>query len=306
VLLFALALPGSASSDRHRASLSRLAWRPPTLVDPITLSVSSAAPLTLDPARDYILKLPRDRPIIAGYGCIHIEGGHDIVLIGGECYVPKQQNPTEGSGRVFYLEGNTGTVHIEGLYADGPGLTEGIDVFRSRRTVLQVENCRFETIHNWGNSAIHSDLIQADTLAALRVDRFTGASQVQGIFRDGTSPAPRGVQLRHVNITGVAGGTPGRLLWNGSGLAGGYPMSLHDVYIRPFPGSSLGDVVWPPTGRSAELARRTRSGAVEWRAAAHIRGLVHPGRPPGGDMVPWGVAGLHYASPGYAGGRAGR
>ena len=99
---------------RTRRPPARLTWRPPTLTDPITLRIRSARSLELDPARDYILELPRDRPLIAGYGCIHIAGGHNIVLIGGECYVPLQTDPTEGSGRAFYLEGNTGTVHIEG------------------------------------------------------------------------------------------------------------------------------------------------------------------------------------------------
>jgi hypothetical protein len=225
----------------------RLAWRPPAIVDPITLPITSARNLELDRTRDYILELPRDRPLVAGYGCLHIQGGHNIVLIGGGCYVPKRLHPTEGNGRAFYIEGNTGTVHLEGFHASGPGLTEGIDIFDSPKTVLQVENCRFETVRNWGKRVIHSDLIQADSLAALRVDRFTGSSQVQGIFRDGAKPAPAGADLRHVNITGVRGGTEGRLLWNGSGPFGPYPMKLSHVFVWPFPGASLGGSVWPPT-----------------------------------------------------------
>jgi hypothetical protein len=290
-------LPGGASHRGARA----LTWRPPPLVNPIRVALTSARNLELDRRRDYILVLPRNRALVARYGCIHIEGGHNIVLIGGECYAPRQLDPTEGTGRVFYVEGNTGTVHIEGLYAYGPGLTEGIDIFNSPNTLLQVENCRFETVRNWGRPAIHSDLIQADSLAALRVDRFTGSSQVQGIFRDGSSPAPAGADLRHVNITGVAGGTDGRLLWNGSGPLGAYPMELSDVYVRPFPGSSLGTNVWPGVDQSWRLVPRVRADAsLQWPYAARITGVVHSGRPPGGDFVPVGVAGRDYVSPGYS------
>jgi hypothetical protein len=279
----------------------RLAWRPPALVNPIKLTVNSARNLELDRTRDYILELPRDRPLVAEYGCLHIQGGHNIVLIGGGCYVPKRLHPTEGNGRAFYIERNTGTVHIEGLHASGPGLTEGIDIFDSPKTVLQVENCRFETVRNWGRRAIHSDLIQADSLAALRVDRFTGSSQVQGIFREGASPAPAGADLRHVNITGVEGGTEGRLLWNGSGPFGPYPMKLSHVYVRPFPDASLGGSVWPGVDdRAWRLAPRQRRDALRWPAAANITGFVRSGRPAGGDFVPPGVAGRAYVSPGYS------
>jgi hypothetical protein len=279
----------------------RLTWRPPLLVNPIRLAITSARNLELDPRRDYILELPRDRPLVAGYGCVHIEGGHNIVLIGGECYAPPRLDATEGTGRVFYIQGNTGTVHIEGLYAHGPGLTEGIDIFDSPNTVLQVENCRFETVSNWGRQAIHSDLIQADSLAALRVDRFTGSSQVQGIFRGGASPAPAGADLRHVNIIGVAGGTDGRLLWNGSGPFGPYSMALSHVYVRPFPGASVGTSVWPGVDQSWRLAPRVRAdGSLQWPYAAHITGVVHSGTPPSGDFVPPGVAGRGYVSPGYS------
>jgi hypothetical protein len=299
--LVALAFAAAGPLPLTEENAIRLAWQPPTLVDPIRLTIDSAHALELDRTRDYILELPRDRPLVAGYGCLHIQGGHNVVLIGGECYVPRQRDPTEGTGRVFYIEGNTGTVHIEGLYARGPGLTEGIDIFDSPKTVLQIENCRFETVRNWGTRYIHSDLIQADSLAELRVDRFTGSSQVQGIFREGARPAPAGADLRHVNIIGVRGGTEGRLLWNGSGPFGPYPMKLSHVYIRPFPGAQLDGTVWPGADHSSALAPSQRGDAsIRWPAAARITGVVHAGWPAGGDFVPPGVAGRAYVSPGYS------
>src|SRR5437660_5923563 len=85
----------------------RLTWPPPPLVNPIRLTITSAHDLQLDPTRDYILELPRHHSLVADYGCIHIEGGHNIVLIGGACYAPPRLDPTEGTGRVLYIEGNT-------------------------------------------------------------------------------------------------------------------------------------------------------------------------------------------------------
>ena len=302
VFLPLVSLDATAASLRLSSHRARLTWKPPRLVHPTTIRVTTAEPLDLDPAKDYRLKLPRNRPLQARYGCIHISGGHNIVLIGGECYVPQQENPTEGSGRVFYIEGNTGTVHIEGLHAYGPGLTEGIDIFDSPQTVLQVENCRFETIRNWGMSSIHSDLIQADSLAALRVDRFTGKSQVQGIFRDGDNPAPAGADLRNVNIsTNVPGASDDRALWQDERFW--YPMRLTNFYLTPPPGRSVGQSVWPGTGDReippAYRAIKRPGGSVRWGRAAHIAGVVHRGPPRRGDFVPRGVAGLTYKSPGY-------
>lgn len=283
------------------APSTKLAWAPPALVHPIAINLDSARHLDLDPTRDYTLKLPTGRPITAGYGCIHITGGHNIVLIGGEYYVPTQVNPSEGTGRVFYVERNTGTAHIEGLHAFGPGLTEGVDIFDSPRSVLQVENCRFETLRNWGNTTIHSDLIQTDSVASLHVDRFTGSSQVQGILREGASPAPAGADLRHVNIKGVPGGTDGRLLWDEYRPLGPFALRLSSVYIQPFPADSLGTDVWPGTDAYGKRMRAhvERDGSPVWGKGANIVGRVRPSIPPRGNFVPPGKAGLGYVSPGY-------
>jgi hypothetical protein len=298
-------LPSHASGSVHTAARSakadRLAWRPPRLRNPVTVHLRKAEHLDLDPSRDYILRLPARRALQADYGCVHITGGHNVVLIGGACYVPRQNGPTEGSGRVFYVEQNTGTVHIEGLYAYGPGLTEGIDIF-SPRSILEVENCRFEKLNNWGLNSIHSDLIQADSLRALRVDRFTGKSQVQGIFRQGSDPAPAGADLRHVNIsTNVAGASGGRALWQDDAFW--YPMRLSDFYLEPPRGRPLGQSVWPGTADReipwAFRAVKRRNESIGWRRGANITGVVHPGRPRSGDFVQRGVAGLRYVSPGY-------
>jgi hypothetical protein len=298
--------PGNASHSgsklRRALRRPRLAWPPPPLVRPITIKVTGTKRLFLDPNRDYVLKLPKRRPLIAhDNGCLWIMGGHNIVIIGGECYADRTSDQTEGNGRVFYVEGNTGTVHIEGIWAHGPGLTEGIDLF-SDSTTLQLENCRFDNLTQAGKSDIHSDLIQADSAQAVKVDRFTGSTEVQGFFRAGSVPAPRGADFRRVNISkNVSRGIPARALWQDDAFW--YPMKLSRFYLEPLPGRTVGNSVWPGAG-DLEFSSTYRAivgphGSVSWPPAAHITGVVQPGRPRGGAFVPMGVAGLKYLSPGY-------
>jgi hypothetical protein len=77
-------------------------------------------------------------------------------------------------------------------------------------------------------------------------------------------------------------------------------MALADVYVHPFPDESLGTSVWPGVDQSWRLAPRlTADASLQWPLAARITGVVHAGKPPGGDFVPPGVAGRAYVSPGY-------
>jgi hypothetical protein len=307
--IFATGAPGAASNATRSVfnehvlrGRSKLAWAPPRLVRPRVIRLREERRLVLDPKRDYVIRLPRDRPLIAhDLGCVWISGGHHVVIIGGECYADRMSGQTEGNGRAVYIEDNTGTVHVEGLWAHGPGLTEGVDLFSSG-TTLQLENCRFDHLTRANDSDIHSDLIQADSAWALRVDRFTGSSEVQGFFRDGDAPAPRGADFRHVNISkAVQGSIPARALWQDESFW--YPMSLTAFYLVPSRGRTVGNSVWPGT-EDAEFpvqyrAFRKRDGSIAWPPAARIKGVVRPGSPPRGDFVPRRVAGRRYVSPGY-------
>jgi hypothetical protein len=280
----------------------KLVWVPPRLVRPKVIRLEEERRLFLDPKRDYIIRLSRDRPLIAhNVGCIWIRGGHNVVIIGGECYADRTSGQTEGNGRAVYIEGNTGTVHVEGLWAHGPGLTEGVDLF-SHGTKLQLENCRFDHLTRANDSHIHSDLIQADSAWAVRVDRFTGSSEVQGFFRDGDAPARHGADFRHVNISkAVPGSVPARALWQDDAFW--YPMSLTAFYLIPLTGRTVGNSVWPGTDDANFPAQyrafTRRDGSIAWPPAAHIKGVVRRGSPPHGDFVPPGVAGLRYVSSGY-------
>jgi hypothetical protein len=103
------------------------------------------------------------------------------------------------------------------------------------------------------------------------------------------------VYISRTNLTGDRGGQ--YLFWQGDARV---PQTLHDVYISPAPGRSLGDSVWPSTSDPRPLWRaRVRRGIVTWPRHVRISGGIKAGMPRGGAYVPRGVAGVDYLSPGY-------
>jgi hypothetical protein len=287
-----LARPGpDASADAS----ALLRWAPPKLVHPITIEVTSPTrDFFLDPNRDYILKMPAT-PVRPGYdGGLWINGGHNIVVVGGEFDFDGvvNRNPTvEDEGRVITLQHVTGVVHIEGIWAHGDGLIEGIQNY-SRRAIVQVENCRFDRLD--GKGVYHSDLFQFAVGRGLRVDRFTGSSNVQGVFLEDMTGH---VSIDRTNIVADSGGE--YLFWQSDARV---PLTLHDVYLSPEHGRSIGNSVWPSTADPRPRWRaRVRRASVTWPPYVRISGAIRSGMPPGGDFVPVGVAGVDYSSPGYQG-----
>jgi hypothetical protein len=277
----------------------KLAFAPPALASPTTILLGNPTrSLSLNAAKDYILELP-PYPVKPGPdGGIWVDGGHNIVIIGGAIDFTGVVNSccTEDQGRVATFMNTTGTVHVEGLWAYGSGLVEGIQMF-SPQASLQVENCRFDHLHTT-QYALHSDLIQFNDGRDLRVDRFTGSSEVQGVFR--TNPEGGAAILDHVNMQGLQGSSDSspRLLWQGGDW---WPMALDNVWIQPRSGQPIGMAVWPGTtySNNAYAAFINPDGTLGWSAATRISGVVHAGVPTNGDFVPVGVAGASYVSPGY-------
>jgi hypothetical protein len=248
----------------------------------------------LDPARDYVLKMPAS-PVRPGpEGGIWISGGHNIVLIGGELDFTGVVNTgsSEKEGRAVTIIGTTGTVHIEGLWAHGDGLVEGVQGFAPQAS-LQLENCRFDHLHTTA-AALHSDLVQWNEGGDLRINRFTGSSEYQGIFRANSSGT---ATISDANLVGLAGSSDPspRLLWQGSTL----PLTIDDVWASPRPGQSVGMAVWPDVYADSSVRATVGDGFVSWGASSGINGRIWTGVPPGGDFVPVGLAGVGYVSPGY-------
>jgi len=265
---------------------SKLRWPPPRLHDPTAVSAGDAPrsgdiahQLTLSPTRDYLVRMPA-RALSGG---LVIQGGHNVVLIGGEIDVPMQPGdpPSSNSRRGLYLTGQTGTVHIEGLSIQGPDLSEGINLSEDKGAAVQLENIRVEGVHARDESGFtdnHPDVLQTWAgPAELRVDRLSGSTDYQGFFlapnEFGSQPPPRQVLLSRVDLRG-ANCCYGYLLW----LEGSFPIHLDDVWVTPHPPTTLLHSLFPtPTAWSG----------------------VREGSPPVGQFVPAGVAGSSYISPGY-------
>lgn len=270
------ALPAAAAD-----AATKLQWAPPALDDPTTVQVTpDARILRLDPARDYIVKMPSTP--LTGLGGLSISGGHDVVLIGGEIRIDRDPNetaaPTIQQRRGLILANQTGTVHVEGLKLTGDDLNEGIDLSQPLGATVQLENVRVEQLHSRDEVAFsdgHPDVIQSWAgPGRLRVDRLTGLTNYQGIYlapwEIGTPQPLTEVDLRNINLIGNATST--YLLWAAAPLT----PSITDVWVKPRPGRAIEQTLWPSP--------------ASWPG-------VQVGQPP--SFVQAWQAGAAYKSPGY-------
>jgi hypothetical protein len=229
--------------------------------------------IILDRRRDYRIRLGH----VTHVGGVVLNGGHNVVVMGGEITIPwAGSHPRRGGDdrRGLFINGATGTVHVEGLLIDGPDVSEGIQISAPKATV-QLENVRIVGIHARDEVHFtdnHPDLVQPwGGVRKLRIDRLSGSSDYQGLFLEGDRGPIGRVDLRHVDIVGTP--TARCLLWLDA------PVALRGVWIRPSPRRTLRVSVWP-------------LGTPQ----LHV---IHSGRPPYGSFVGPKVAGVHYRSPGY-------
>ncbi len=276
-----LSFMGASALAAEPAARSKLAWAPPQLKNPVIINISNTnrSP-KLDKTKDYIIKMP-DTPLTAPGGLV-ISGGHHVVLIGGEIRFDHMPEDPKKSleARGIYINGATGTVHIEGLWITGEGLKEGFNIdLRAPEAILQLQNIRVDTVHG-SREGHHADVVQ--TWAGppvLRIDRLTGRTTYQGFFLHPTQhvkepfPKPLVFDLRHINIRSVESG--GYIYWQSTP----FTLTTQDVWAEPLDGRWPNLVLWP-------------KGDPVWKD-------VKKGTPPDGDFVPEGVAGLSYVSPGY-------
>jgi hypothetical protein len=137
----------------------------------------------------------------------------------------------------------------------------------------------------------------------LRIDRMTASSNYQGLtLKEDLGPVGS-VEVFNVNLTATT--EPplekgGYMLWlTKQRTCEDFPTRLKSVYVKPRPSLSLRRSVWPGS-HSGLSCNGSGSSVVTWPRLS-VRGGVRVGRPRGGSFVPRGVAGLSYASPGYAG-----
>jgi hypothetical protein len=298
------------TSDPSDPTSMKLSWAPPPLTNPITINVADNQWLvSMDPAKDYIVRIGHQSacaPAGSNQSGLWLEGGHNVVLIGGHVSIPCESTSYGRTG--IKIRDATGTVHVEGVLIDNAGgyLTDGIAIAAPRATV-QLENLRVGPTWDW--TTAHPDLVQVQGgVANLRVDRLTGIPTYQGIFLKDEAGIPNGpTDLRRVNlkpISGMGAYKPNRVFWQETK---DIAVTMSDFYVdrsgyqarafkdMPNPGPDYvccdGD-----TTRYATLAPDDLS--MTW-AGSNITGTVRDGAPPSGDFVPSGAAGEAYVSPGY-------
>jgi hypothetical protein len=305
--------PPSTASPHSPPPLAKLAWAPPKLHQAKVVhppNGENPAILRLDPRRDYVVKLPRE----GLHGTLEINGGHNVVVMGGEVEVPstadQTDNGADGTDTAIYVRASTGTVHIEGVLikADDDTQYDGIDVNAPEATV-QVENVRVEDVFGSLTSE-HADVIQTwGGVKQLDVDGLTARGDYQGLMVAPALGDVGSVHLKHVDMTAEAapeslaretvGG--GIMLWLTSGTEScdSATVTLKHVFIanRTRRIRSV-NMVWPSPKSGLECAPTVSDGRIEWPGLP-VSGGVTIGTPPHGSFVPEGVAGNDYHSPGY-------
>lgn len=257
-----------------------LSWAPPTLDRPVVLRVvPGLGEYRMDPARDYRVVLPPEP--FERVGGLTLTGGRNVTLVGGEIRIPRVPVlAPEPDRRALLLQGQTGSVHVEGLHLTGDGLGEGIDLYQPHADAVTIENVRCEQLWTGPVDAdVHSDVIQTwSGPRMLRVDRLTGITAYQGLMLGSrqTGPPMATADLRNVSLIGSYPDnvTPPQYLVNDD---------------DPVPEMRL-DNMW--CGARGKLNAFTP-------AASPRAKLVNRGLPPV-DLVLAGSVGCGYHTPGYA------
>lgn len=293
-------MAATASASLDPSAPAALAWAPPTLIDPVTIEVTNAnRRLFLDDRRDYRLAVvePLQREL-------WIEGGRNVVVTGGHVAIaePGVGSAYQDNTAVKIRFGDpAGTVHVEGLLISGAYVVDAFAIATGRS--VQLENVRVEGTQAFKGA--HPDCVQTQRgVGALRIDRFTCTTQLQGIFlTDANGERVGRCEIRNTNITGA----PGKHLFFQTSR--GIRVLLGGVWLHSDrPWAPFGFQVFPQKdgrtlGGGYDRKRRavvSRDGKRLWFVGSNISGTVRKGRPPGGDFVPAGAVGMGYTSPGYA------
>lgn len=301
--LAALLLAGCGGADSDPSG-ELLRWPPPILSDPERIEVSEGyTHITLAPDEDATIHLPAGKK----RGGVTVEGGNDIVIIGGEIAVPASSEDAglESRHRTgLYIKGATGTVHVEGIrFGGAEGAEWDAVAIAAPAATVQLENIRVDHVRG-SFAGLHGDVVQPwGGVESLRIDRMTASSNYQGLMIP-TDLGPIGeADLSHVDLRGLDQDAEkgGHLLWLTSGASGcaAYPVRLRRLYVEPRSDLSLGGSVWPEGERPAGCAARVTAGTASWPRLPSVQGVVRSGSPAGGPYVPLGTAGGDYVSPGY-------
>lgn len=267
----------------------------------------------LPPTQDAVIKVPPG----GIHGSVEIDGGHNIVMIGGSITVPSSAKQTDNNNddtdQGIYIRQATGIVHIEGVQITGDPDTQfdGIDINAPSATV-QLENIRVTNV--WGSDTTeHADVVQTwGGVGTLRIDRLSADGDYQGLTIDPDLGPVGPVDIENVDLTYEAIPTAlapitvggGYMIWLTKGVdtcSAPSHTTFSNVYVyddsQRVPASNT---VWPPSKESGLPCAGQLSGTAATWNNLPVTGQVTLTAPPGGPFVPAGVAGDSYRSPGYA------
>jgi hypothetical protein len=284
-----------------------LKWSSPRLKDPVVLHASTSGNhFELSTTRDYIIMVPRPRLL----GTLWIEGGHNVVVVGGHITVPswanQRDNGADNTDTGIYVEGATGTVHLEGLLIDGMHdvMFDGIDINAPRATV-QIERVRVNGLFG-SDLTEHADAVQTwGGVRKLRIDELSAVGDYQGLTINPDLGPVGNEQIDHVDLTLQAVPAPlgamsvggGHMVWltRGADSCESGHVGLSDVYVddeipRKVPPAHT---IWPARNSALPCRARVRAGEASWPRLP-VSGVVALSAPPRGPFVPTRLVGANY------------
>jgi hypothetical protein len=295
------------------------------MIDPQTIALGPGiTTTTLDPARDYIITLPK-----SGKQDTFIKGGHNIIIVGGHISTGADPPPWGSSEhRGIYIADATGVVHIEGVLVDNAdvGRGDGIAIAAPLATV-QIQNVRVVNLTGTQDTN-HADVVQVwGGVKELRIDHLTGSTNYQGLTIN-PDLAPNGTEIiKNTDIYSTSTTTGNWLAWlttSHDTCNAPAHITFDNVYITPRRGRTIGDSVWPPDKNvplddppsalsTCRSAMSPDGSQISFPNLPQITGVIKNGPPPasgggantvsdgpdGAAFVPPGVAGPDYVSPGY-------
>jgi hypothetical protein len=276
----ALSLGGASGAPPSAPKLSLLP--PPQLSGPRTVEISeSNRYLFLEDGRDYVVRMP-DTPFSMPGG-ISIVGGRNVVIVGGEIFddTPIRDGEPYNLAYGIFLQDQTGTVHLEGLWIHGRGIGQAIVMSQTKGATVQVVNSLLAPLHPVGY--VHTDGIQ--TYAGpwrLRLNNVTIRTAGVGIQTQphelGAVPVDRWA-YRRVNVVQTT--RDAYALWKAAGHGGWWRQIHEDLWVR-----NLGNYAWP-------TPRHWNPGGPAMVEGSPIR----KGVPPKGSYVQARWVGLSYVPP---------
>lgn len=292
----------SGNGDAHG-----LKWPSPRLTHPKVLHAKQGFNhLDLSASHDYVIVLPRPRLV----GTVWIQGGHNVVIVGGRITVPASanelDNDADDTDDGIYLEGQTGVVHLEGLLIDGMHdvMFDAIDI-NAPGAVVEIERVRVTGLYG-SDRTQHADAVQTwGGVRTLRIQDLTVIGDYQALTINPNLGPVGEADIGNVNLTLEGVPSPlravsvggGHMIWLTKGVDTCQSARIHlsqvyllDLVSRAVPGR---DTVWPQVNSELPCRAHVNARRVSWPNLP-VTGSVDLSAPPHGPFVPSGSVGANY------------